>query len=262
MSVNSVRRLLSSTIALSFVVAATPAHAQVRNWDNYCTTGSLQLCMSIGVSIVLVPNPGGNQGSAFTQFTDQTRWPTLASVTVTIQNLEGVLGSNVAWGLEAIDIQHLTNTAAPGTADIFATGTLEGNAQNVGASFLAGDWFAGASPDGHINRSPLSFDNGLAIVGCTPLAGQNPFGLGYISTCGPGSAVAFTFLMPPFAFTDSTFVRVNGFVGTTGIAPTFSCTFNIDCVQVAPEPSTMALTASGLLCFGVIARRRRRRGCA
>jgi hypothetical protein len=219
--------------------------------------------MSIGVSIVLVPNPGP---SNFNQFGDVNEHPFLSSVTVTAKNLEGELGSNDAWGLISITVSNLVQTGAFGGADVIdANGTLEGTAQTQGAPLpgLGGLWGVSVLPTGALfQRSVFHGDGSWPIAGCTPLTPDPVFGLfhfdiGYISTCGPDAAVALNFLMPAVTFTDATGVMIEGYTG--GMSQLFTCTFGTDCVQVAPEPSTVVLTATGLFAGGLVARQRRRR---
>lgn len=44
----------SMSVAWPLVVSA-----QTRAWDNYCTQGTFQACMSVDVSLLLVPGPPG-----------------------------------------------------------------------------------------------------------------------------------------------------------------------------------------------------------
>jgi hypothetical protein len=66
----------------------------------------------------------------------------------------------------------------------------------------------------------------------------------------------------PIAFTDSITIRVVGYNGAAGPLQPFACTLGVDCVQVAPEPSTLAMVGTGLigLAFWLPRRNRRARG--
>jgi len=236
-----------------FALIAGVAHrgdAQVRAWDDYCTTGSLQMCMSIGVSLAVV-TPFGTP---------------LTMVTLTIQNLEGSRGST-PWGLQGIFLSNLALDGQPATVHVFdsvAPG-FEGNAQDHGVptAFLNGLWLWSTTETStaRFDRETQFGDGGYPIAGCSPLTANPGFGplhneMGYFSTCG-NAAIQYSFLMSEVEFTNATTLSITGFVDQT--SQPFSCTFDVDCVSVTPEPSTLVLVGAGLAALSMFERRRRRR---
>jgi hypothetical protein len=224
--------------------------AQTRAWDDYCTTGSLQMCMSIGVSFTVV-SPFGTP---------------LTLVTLTLQNLEGSFGST-AWGLQSVFISNLALDGQPITAHVIepSAPAFEGNAQDHGVptAILSGLWLwnTTTSSTASFDRETQLGDGGYPIAGCSPLTANPGFGsnhgeIGYFSTCGD-AAIQYSFLMPQVEFTNATTLSIIGFVDQA--SQPFSCTFGVDCVSVTPEPSTFALVGAGLAAVGMFGRRRRRR---
>jgi MYXO-CTERM domain-containing protein len=241
------RRVRHAAGLLVLIAGATHrSGAQTINWDDYCTTGSFKACMSISVSLIDIT-------------------PFVTQATVTLQNLEGSLGSG-AWGLEGVALTHLA-PANPIPGDLFVAPTpvFEGTAQDHGVpiGILAGSWLWFTSPTGvaSIDRENQLGDGAYPIAGCSALTANPGFGSnrsqpGYFSTCGNGD-IQYTFLIPLVSFTDQTSLSITGFADQS--QQSFSCTFGVDCVQVTPEPSTFALAGVGLVVIGAVERRRRRR---
>ena len=237
-------RLVLAAASMS-ITWSLVASAQTRSWDNYCTAGSFQACMSVEVSFVSVPTP----------FNVLLSTSTLA--TVSIRNLQGTLGTNEAWGFKGFSIQHLEPDPAPFVLPVstFITPTFLGTAQNVNApNGGAGIWDKGYQGSGFINRSVLLDDGAYPIAGCAaltpdsaPIPGRYDLEPGYFSTCGDGWVV-YSFLMPPVEWSDATTVTMNGYhLSAAGTVEGFGCTFDVSCVSTTPEPATIVLVATGLI---------------
>ncbi len=251
MSLVSIRHARRAAGMLALIAGvAHRSDAQVRAWDDYCTTGSLQMCMSIGVEFAVV-TPFGTP---------------LTLVTLTLQNLEGSIGSQ-AWGLQGVFLSNLALDGQPITAHVFdsSSPTFEGSAQDHGVptAILNGLWLwnTTTTSTASFDRETQLGDGGYPIGGCSPLTANPGFGplhgeIGYFSTCGT-SAIQYSFLMPQVEFTNATTLSITGFVDQT--SQPFSCTFDVDCVSVTPEPSTFVLVGAGLAAVGLFGRRRRRR---
>ena len=251
MSLVSIRQVRHAAGMLALIAGvAHRGDAQVRAWDDYCTTGSLQMCMSIGVEFAVV-TPFGTP---------------LTLVTLTLQNLEGSIGSQ-AWGLQGVFLSNLALDGQPITAHVFDSSSpaFEGNAQDHGVptALLNGFWLwnTTAASTASFDRETQLGDGGYPIAGCSPLTANPGFGanhgeIGYFSTCGNG-AIQYSFLMPQVEFTNASTLSITGFVDQT--SQPFSCTFDVNCVSVTPEPSTLALVGAGLVAVGMFERRRRRR---
>ena len=207
------------------------------------------MCMSIGVTLTVV-TPFGTP---------------LTMVTLTLQNLEGTIGSQ-PWGLQGVFLSNLALDAQPITAHVFdvSAPAFEGNAQDHGVptAILSGSWLwnTTTASTASFDRETQLGDGGYPIAGCSPLTGNPGFGsnhgeIGYFSTCGNG-AIQYSFLMPHVEFTNATTLSVTGFADQA--SQSFSCTFDADCVSVTPEPGTLALAGAGLVVVGAFARRRRR----
>jgi hypothetical protein len=218
------------------------ASAQTRSWDNYCTLGTFQACMSAEVSLVSVPTPFN------------VLLPTSTVATVSIRNLQGTLGTNEAWGFKGFSIQHLEPDPAPLTIFLSTgiTPTFVGTGQNVNAPTTAGVWDKGYQGSGFINRSILLDDGAYPIAGCAaltpdPITGRYDLEQGYFSTCGDGWVV-YSFLMPPAEWSDATTVTMSGYhLSAAGTVEGFGCTFDVSCVSTTPEPATIVLVTTGLI---------------
>jgi hypothetical protein len=222
------------------------ASAQTRSWDNYCTLGTFQACMSVEVSLVSVPTPFN------------VLLPTSTVATVSIRNLQGTLGTNEAWGFKGFSIQQLQPDPAPPfplPLSTFITPTFVGTGQNVNAPHTAGIWDNGSSgSNGFINRSLLLDDGAYPIAGCAaltpesaPIPGRYDLEQGYFSTCGDGWVV-YSFLMPPVQWSEATTVTMSGYhLSAAGTVEGFGCTFDVSCVSTTPEPATIVLVATGLI---------------
>ncbi len=250
MSLVSIRQARNAVGILALIAGvAHRSDAQVRSWDDYCTTGSLQMCMSIGVTFTVVTQNGTS----------------LTMVTLSLQNLEGTLGSQ-PWGLQGVFLSNLALDAPPITAHVFDSSApgFEGNAQDHGVptAFLNGFWLwnTTTTSTASFDRETQQGDGGYPIAGCSPLTANSGFGplheIGYFSTCG-NAAIQYSFLMPHVEFTNATTLSITGFADQA--SQSFSCTFDVDGVSVTPEPSTLALVGAGLTAVGVFGRRRRRR---
>lgn len=121
----------SMSVAWPLVVSA-----QTRAWDNYCTQGTFQACMSVDVSLLLVPGPPGG-------FLDS-----VTAVTVSIRNLQGTLGTNEAWGFQGLLIRNLLPHPVlpftPITRGITPSFLGTGQDVNVPTNFLSGLWDYGS----------------------------------------------------------------------------------------------------------------------
>ena len=198
MSLVSIRQVRHAAGMLALIAGvAHRGDAQVRAWDDYCTTGSLQMCMSIGVEFAVV-TPFGTP---------------LTLVTLTLQNLEGSIGSQ-AWGLQGVFLSNLALDGQPITAHVFDSSSpaFEGNAQDHGVptALLNGFWLwnTTAASTASFDRETQLGDGGYPIAGCSPLTANPGFGanhgeIGYFSTCGNG-AIQYSFLMPQVEFTNAT----------------------------------------------------------
>jgi PEP-CTERM motif-containing protein len=256
MSARSFRHALAviaCTMALPCVMSG-----QTRAWDDYCTPGAFQACMSVEVSLVLVP---WQPGDPFPGLFDN-----LTSVTVSIRNLQGTLGTNQAWGLQGLGLVPFLPDPAPRSSFVGSgvAPSFVGAAQNVNvpANRLSGLWEYGYTNAGFINRSTQIGDGAYPIAGCSALApdvfGLYHFELGYFSTCGNGW-VTYSWLMQPIEFSDATTVRITGYhLSTDGTVQSIGCTFNVDCFSIAPEPATILLVGTGLIAVAGLAYRRRR----
>lgn len=239
----------SMSVAWPLVVSA-----QTRAWDNYCTQGTFQACMSVDVSLLLVPGPPGG-------FLDS-----VTAVTVSIRNLQGTLGTNEAWGFQGLLIRNLLphpvlpfTPITRGTTPSFL-GT--GQDVNVPTNFLSGLWDYGSGVIGFINRSTQIGDGAYPIAGCSALApdvaGLFHYERGYFSTCGDGWVV-YSWLMPPVLWGDATTVSMSGYhLSDAGAVQTIGCQFDVSCVSTTPEPATIVLVATGLIGLGAIGWRRSR----
>jgi hypothetical protein len=234
------------------------ASAQTRAWDNYCTEGSFQACMSVEVSLTPVP---WHSGDAFPGLFDN-----LTSVTVSIRNLQGTLGTNQSWGFQGLVITNLLPDPAPHFSVVTTgiTPSFVGTAQdvNVPPNLLGGLWDYGYGTAGFINRSTQIGDGGYPIAGCAALPpdafGLYHFELGFFSTCGNGW-VTYSWLMQPVAFSDQTVVGMTGYhLSADGAVQTISCTFDVSCVSVTPEPATIVLVTTGLIGLAAFGWRRSR----
>ena len=250
MSLVSIRQARNAVGILALIAGvAHRSDAQVRSWDDYCTTGSLQMCMSIGVTFTVVTQNGTS----------------LTLVTLSLQNLEGTLGSQ-PWGLQGVFLSNLALDAPPITAHVFDSSApgFEGNAQDHGVptAFLNGFWLwnTTTTSTASFDRETQQGDGGYPLAGCSPLTANSGFGplneIGYFSTCG-NAAIQYSFLMPHVEFTNATTLSITGFADQA--SQSFSCTFDVDCVSLTPEPSTLALVGAGHTAVGVFGRRRRRR---
>jgi hypothetical protein len=255
MKARTVRLALAAALSATWPVVAS---AQTRSWDNYCTLGTFQACMSIEVSLVPVqwqpndPFPG--------------LFNNLTAVTVSMRNLQGTLGTNEVWGLQGFSISHLLPDPAPHFSPITTgiTPGFVGTAQdvNVPASLVGGLWDYGYGSGGFINRSTQIGDGAYAIAGCSALppdvGGLYHFEVGYFSTCGDGW-VTYSWLMQPVEFSDATVVRMTGYhLSAEGAVQTIGCTLGVDCVSTTPEPATILLTATGLIGLAACGLRRSR----
>ena len=251
-SIRHARRAAGALAAVTMIAGfAHRGDAQLRTWDDYCTTGSLKMCLSVDLSLntVLI------NGNPFTL------------ATVTLQNLEGSLGST-PWGIDGVTFGGLAPVVpmSPGVhAFPLSSPTFEGNAQNHGVppQMLNGFWLWIILQNNTLlfDRETQTGDGGFPIGGCDPLTPNPEFGpnhseIGYFSTCGD-AAIQYNVLLPQVTFTDATSLSLTGFVDQP--TQSFSCTFNVDCVQVTPEPSTFALVGGGLVAVAAFERRRRRR---
>jgi hypothetical protein len=180
--------------------------------------------------------------------------------------LEGSIGSQ-AWGLQGVFLSNLALDGLPITAHVFDSSApaFEGTAQDHGVptAILNGLWLwnTTTASTASFDRETQLGDGGYPIAGCSPLTANPGFGanhgeIGYFSTCGNG-AIQYSFLMPQVEFTSATTLSITGVVDQT--SQPFSCTFDVNCVSVTPEPSTLALVGAGLTAVGVFERRRRRR---
>lgn len=247
--------LAAASMSMAWSLAAS---AQTRSWDNYCTQGTFQACMSVEVSLVPVPWQSGDPFPGL--------FANLTSVTVSIRNLQGTLGTNEAWGFQGLSITNLLPNPAPQFSAITTgiTPSFVGTAQdvNVPTNFLGGLWDYGYGTAGFINRSTQIGDGAYAIAGCSALApdvaGLYHFELGFFSTCGDGW-VTYSWLMQPVAFSDGTVVGMTGYhLSAQGAVQTISCTFDVSCVSVTPEPATIVLVATGLIGLAAFGWRRSR----
>ena len=247
------RRARHAAALLVLVAGVTRrGDAQSIDWNDYCTTGSFKACMDISVSFVTV-TPFGTP---------------ITQATITLQNLEGSFGlGSGAWGLESVALANLAADGSSISAHAFVAPTpvFEGTAQDHGVptGILAGSWlwFTSSTGTASFDRENQFGDGAYPIAGCSALTANPGFGSnhsqpGYFSTCGDG-AIQYTFLMPLVSFTNNTTVSITGFADQS--QQSFSCTFGVDCVQVAPEPTTFALVGGGLLLVAGVERRRRRR---
>ena len=252
MSLVSIRQVRHAAGMLALIAGvAHRGDAQVRAWDDYCTTGSLQMCMSIGVEFA-VSTPFGTP---------------LTLVTLTLQNLEGSIGSQ-AWGLQGVFLSNLALDGQPierRTLFDSSSPAFEGNAQDHGVptALLNGFWLWNTTA-----ASSASFDRETQLGdGGTPSPVAHPSrptrDSGRITARSGTSRPAGTaqssssFLMPQVEFTNASTLSITGFVDQT--SQPFSCTFDVNCVSVTPEPSTLALVGAGLVAVGMFERRRRRR---
>ena len=255
MKARTVRFAIAAALSAAWPLAAS---AQTRTWDNYCTLGTFEACMSIEVSLVPVQwQPGDPFPGLFNNLT---------AVTVSMRNLQGTLGTNEAWGLQGLSISHLLPDPAPqfGPITTGITPGFVGTAQdvNVPANFLGGLWDYGYAGAGFINRSTQIGDGAYAIAGCSALspdiAGLFHFEVGYFSTCGDGW-VTYSWLMQPVEFSDATMVRMTGYhLSAEGAVQTIGCTLGVDCVSATPEPATIELVATGLIGLAAFGWRRSR----
>ena len=243
---NAPRPRLALAAASMSMAWSLVASAQTRSWDNYCTQGTFQACMSVDVSLLLVPR----------QPTDPFFGDYLTIATVSLRNLQGVLGTDVAWGLQGLTIQHLQPDPAPGFVPVSlgVTPTFLGFAHNVNvpAALIAGLWDFGYGGSGLIMRDDQPGDGAYPIAGCSALApdepGPYPYHLerGYFSSCG--GWVTYSFLMQPVGFSDGTTVSITGYhLSAAGTVEPIRCTFDVGCVSTTPEPATLVLVATGLI---------------
>lgn len=256
-----VRRVTTSPgLFLRLLVAASltaflpsTASSQTRSWDDYCTVGAFQACMSIELSLTQVPDPQVIGGFS-------------TAVTVALRNLEGTLGSIGAWGLSNVRFSGLASSFFFGEADNIAP-TFGGNAGVVGAAGSLGSiWLTGGNSTvgASISREAQIGDGGFPIAGCSPITPDAQFGLyffepRYLFTCGDDSQVVYSFTtVPGLTLTDATSVAIAGRMNN---GDALNCTFDVDCqhVSVTPEPGTIVLLGSGLVGVGGLRMRRFRR---
>jgi hypothetical protein len=240
-----------------FVLVAAPRASaqQTLSWQNFCITGGLHTCASVGLQ--LTPSAGG------TDFTIRAR------------NLEGTLGTT-PWAMFDLSFQNLA-TNANFTAFPMRQGTLNGTADFEVSwtpaqcnavfgtncptpSWGQGEWdvfsdSARGSTSWTIDASP----NPYAVIGCDPVlqSGSPSPAAGYFSTCGAGT-VEFNFTLPgDWSFDASSRVTLAGWTDAGGST---SCVFDTTCQQVTttPEPATLTLIATGLIGAGLARRRKQR----
>ena len=94
-------------------------------------------------------------------------------VTLTLQNLEGSLGSQ-AWGLQGVFLSNLALDGQPITAHVFDSSApaFEGTAQDHGVptAILNGFWLwnTTAASTASFDRETQLGDGGYPIAGCSP----------------------------------------------------------------------------------------------
>jgi hypothetical protein len=251
-------RLAPAVIAFGMLLPHQ-ASGQTRAWDNYCTQGPFQACMSIEASLVLVPWQSGDPFPGL--------FSNLSLVTISMRNLQGTMGTNQPWGLQGLSLFPLLPNPAPGFSPIESgiAPSFVGTGQNVNvpAGLLSGLWDYGYASAGFISRSTQIGDGAYPIAGCSPLAsdllGLYHFEQGYFSTCGNGW-VSYSWLMAPVQFSPTTVLSVTGYhLLASGAVESISCTFDVSCVTTTtPEPASFMLTAIGLVMVAGFAYRRRR----
>lgn len=253
------RRSATAVVIALLIASPLPSQAQAlsRSWTNYCYTGAFQACASVEVGLLNFLDPGGHS---------------LTAITVKIANLEGTLG-NTPWGIVGFRLTGLPANGFPSGSE-YPFPTFEGSAHGVGlqppfpvdfnpgidpgpAGSFGSLWFWMPSPVPGLvtlNREVQLGDGAFAITGCDAVTyGAQPNG--YLQTCGDGWVV-YDFLRDgPMTSTEGLQVSITSRAGAE-----FACTFDVDCIAVVPEPTTVLLVATGVGMIG--GRRLRRRGRA
>jgi len=229
-------------VALAALSLSIPTQAEAasdpyfRDWGIECTPGALQACFSLSIGFVY----SGNSTTA------TIRW----------SNLQGIQGypDPGAFGWRGVSFFNL-HLVGPG-----GSGLTEQHSTVEGQGWTRGIWTQGGAVPG---PPPLFGFNGQdqwALWGCSHPDTVDHVGVHIFGayTCG-GTLVTTYSLGGIWTLTDSSYASLGG-SSLAGVGA--SCNTRSTCVDpvaVTPEPTTIALLATGLLGLAGMARRRRSR---
>jgi hypothetical protein len=237
------RRFATLALGLALTPGAALRADQSLVFTNYCSTGSFQVCASVGVKLLTLPD--GNTQVAFA-FKNLQGAPGMARQPSLLYWISVGFGSGIPSDVYDPNPQDLT---------VDYTG--------VGVTGQP-DWDFNLYPTGFLLSGPPT-DSGLFGCDADP-DGTHTIGrsfMGTWQTCDalghPGYVTLSFTTSQAFIWDPATMEIELGFVGQGGGA---TCTINVNCfptraVTVTPEPRSVALLGTGLLLLPLLAFRRR-----
>jgi hypothetical protein len=236
-------------------VLGAPAQGQFRNFATQCTVGAFRACASVEITVTYDPT-----GQLFAP-----GWEDMGGVTeirIRVGNPQGLpgftdLGTGGVRGFQVGELQ--SETGAFDFVAFARTAAVEGNFSHQ-TGLLDYPWIT-YTGEGRATAF-VYYDYDGALFGCdTPTAPSfTPLGDLYDASCGGHITYAAYLFGDHLTLTKNSTLTVQWQAwDETGLLGEVSCTFDVDCALVTPEPLTVVLLGSGLAAMGGASVLRRRR---